>query len=979
MRKLFSSLVVLVPCIILLIQNTYGKGYWQQFAHYKIAVTLNTDEHTAIGHETITYKNNSPDTLNFVWFHLYPNAYKDDNSLYARDSREAGSSRFTLSSDDERGHIKIDTLRIGKQDLKWSYKENDETEMKVILPAPLKPGESIEFDLKFFIKIPSIFSRFGHTGDHYEFTQWYPKIVVYDKKGWHPDGYRRTGEFYGEFGTYDVEITVPTNMTVAATGELVSPESEIARLDSMARMGAKLDDLRERKNKKAIKNLLKPIKKASLSPGQKTLHFHAEKVHDFAWVADHRFILKRGKYKNVVINIFTLPENEHQGKEAIDYTFDTLEHYGKHYGPYPYNQVSVVDGGNSAGGGMEYPNLTIINFGSPSWLRFLELVIMHEVGHNWFYGMLGNNEMDEAWLDEGMNSFAENRYLEEKYGTAGNITNWPHYLSFMPQLSDRYLHSFLYYAFAVNHAEQPILTPAHQFKESYVLVYMKAAWTMDMLRYMLGDDKFDEVMQTYFDKFKFKHPTTEDFIRIAEQVSGRDLDKFFDDWLTTTKQCDLAIEKIKRRKTSAGTKELSVTIEQQAEINMPTDLLIENKSGSVIMSHWYGTGKDTTFKFSVADWPKSVWIDPNDRILEVNNWNNRSPRKFTFRPFFAMPSFNEYQVLFRPTIWYEDDVDGLRTGLLINGGQFRDFSSIKGFCQWSLYGSYAFGSEKFNYSFGFKHPISWLGNSARFVLKGIDIEGQKYGQVGLNWRWSPYLFRAPEWRFQLNYFYQDVYNRNYINEADWDIGITSGGSSALSYSSGHYRFPVSLSVSFIKASEGLKSDFDFSKISVEMKQSQKWTRRLTSRLRIFGGYIDGIPGQNNQFYLSGGLVPTGPLAFIVDRRGRYSPQNYFFVEGDGNMRGYYRRHFSGKVIGAANLEVKIPYVPLNIFYDVGNVWSDMDNAKLSDIKQDAGLELDFGILKFHFPFWVSHPLAGEKEFKYRWLLSIRTSGLNIGF
>ena len=979
MSKVFSTIVTLICCLISFIKLAYGDGYWQQHVHYKIAVTLNTNEHTAIGQGTITYKNNSPDSLSFIWFHLYPNAYKDNNSLYARESMKAGSSRFALASDEERGFIRIDSISVGDRELQWSFKENDETEMQVVLLSPLNPGESIEFYIKFFIKIPHIFSRFGHIDNHYEFTQWYPKIVVYDKKGWHPDGYHRTGEFYGEFGTYDVEITVPENMTIAATGELVSPESEIARLDSLVLVGAQLDSLRERKNNKAIKRILKPITKASLSSAKKTIHFHAEKAHDFAWVADHRFILKRGKYENVILNVFTLPNHEHQGKEAIEYTYDTLEHYGKHYGPYPYKQVSVVDGGNSAGGGMEYPNLTIINFGAPQWLRFLEMVIMHEVGHNWFYGMLGNNEMDEAWLDEGMNSFAENRYLEEKYGREGNITNWPEHLSFMPQFSDRYFQSFLYYAFAVNKAEQPILTPAYQFKESYVLVYMKAAWMMDMLKYMLGDEKFDEVMQTYFARFQFKHPTTEDFINLAEEVSEQKLDWFFKQWLTTKKQCDFAIKKIDKNKSPSGTKQLSVTIEQQGEIIMPTDLLIENRNGSRIIRHWHGTGRDTTFQMTVANWPELVWIDPEDRILEVNNWNNRSPRKFSFRPFFDMPSFDQYQIFFGPTLWYEDDIDGLRTGLFLNGGQFRDFSGIKGFYQWSLKSSYAFSSEKFNYSFGLKHPISWLGNSARFELKGIDLEGQKYGKMGLNWRWSPYIFRTPQWDFKLQYFYWDVYNLDYINKTDWTKGITSGGTVNLSYSTGHYRFPSSFSGSFTKASKEVNSDFDFLKLAIEMKQSQKWTRRLTSRIRIFGGYIDGIAGQQNQFYLSGGLVPTGPFAFIVDRRGRYSPQNYFFVEGDGSMRGYYRQHISGKVIGIANLEIKIPYLPLNLFYDVGNTWNDIDEALLSNLKQDAGLELDLSMLKFHFPLWVSHPLPAEKKFKYRWLLSIRTSGLKIGF
>lgn len=979
MSRSLTITIMLTGWLILFSKITKADEYWQQYVYYKIAVTLNPDAHILTGTETLVYKNNSPDIFTFVWFHLYPNAYKDNKSVYARESMKAGSSRLALASDDERGFIKIDTVRVGKQNLKWSYKENDETEMKVMLPAPLKPGESVEFYIKFFIKIPYIFSRLGHIENHYEFVQWYPKIVVYDKKGWHPDGYHLTGEFYGEFGTFDVEITVPENMTLAATGNLKRPQSEIARLDSLAKIGAQLDTFRANKDKKSIKKILKSIEKTALSSTQKTLHFHAEKVHDFAWVADSRFILKRGKYRHATINVYVLPDDEHQGKAAVEYTYDTLENYGKHYGPYPYDQVSVVDGGASAGGGMEYPNLTIINFDFPNWTRLLEVVIMHEVGHNWFYGMLGNNEMAEAWLDEGMNSFAENRYMEEKYGREGNLTNWSQYLNFMPQLSDRYFESFMYYVFAANKAEQPILTPAYQFTESYILVYMKAAWMMDMLKYMLGDDKFDEVMQTYFERFQYKHPTTEDFINVAGEVSGRELGWFFDQWLNTTKQCDFDIKKIDKKKTTAGVKQLSVTVEQKGKINMPTELMIENRNGSKIYKHWYGNGSDTAFQFTVADWPKAIWVDPDDRILEVNNWNNRSPRQFSFRPFFDLPSFSKYQIFYGPTVWYEDDVDGLRTGLFLNGGQFRDFDGLKGYYQWSLRGSYSLGSEKFSYALGFKNPVPWLGEFTRFELKGTDFQGQKYANIGLNWRWSRYVAREPEWRFQFQYFYQDVYNLDYVNQIDWTKGITSGGIANLSYSSGHYRFPFKFKLSALKTLEQLRSDSVFTRISLEFNQNFKWTRRLNTRVRLFGGYFDGSAGQQYKFYLSGGLIPSGPLAFVVDRRGRYSPQNYYVVQGDGYMRGYYRQYLSGNVIGAANFELKIPYLPLNLFYDVGNVWDDVDNISFSDLKQDVGLELKVSILKFHFPFWVSHPIPGEKKFKYRWLIGLQTSGFNITF
>ncbi|MDZ7331483.1 MAG: M1 family metallopeptidase [candidate division KSB1 bacterium] len=952
-------------------------GYWQQDVHYQISVALNSEDHTATGHAKIKYKNNSPDTLHFVWFHLYPNAYKDNRSVYARESIQAGISRFALAPEQERGYIRIDTIRIGNQSLKWEYKPLDETEMKVNLPAPLKPGESIQFDITFFIKIPHIFSRFGHIKQHYEFVQWYPKIVVYDKYGWHPDGYHLIGEFYGEFGTFDVTITVPSNMTVAATGKLVSPANEIARLDSLAQIGERLDSLRAQNHRKAIKKILKPIAQTKVATNQKTLRFHAEKVHDFAWVADQRFILKRGGYKNVMINVFVLPDHEHQGKAAVGYVYDTLEHYGRHYGEYPYDQVSVVDGDVSAGAGMEYPNLTIINFGSPNWVRLLEMVIMHEVGHNWFYGVLGNNEMAEAWLDEGMNSFAENRYLEEKYGREGNMTNWPSYLSFMPQLSDRYVQTLLYYLFAANSSEQPILTPAYQFKESYNLVYVKSAWMMDMLRELIGYDKFDELMQTYFEQFQFKHPTTEDFVQLAEQISGRKLDWFFQSWLKSTDQCDLAIKKIQKRSSDNGVKQLSVSVEQKGEIPMPATLMIMQPNGSKIYQRWQGTGRDTTFLIPVSEWPKKVWIDPEDHVLEVDNWNNCKPPQISWQPILSFPSFHEYQIFYGPTIWYEDDVDGIRPGIFLSGGQFRDFSGFRGRWQWHFNLDYGLRSEKLSYSLGFKHPIPWLGKFTRFEINGSDFEGQKYVSMGLNWRWSQYVTRRPELRFGIDYFYQDVYNLDYVNAQDWTEGVTSGATGNLSFSTGHYRFPFQMNLGAILTSTALRSDAAFTRVSLEWNQNFKWTRWLFTRLRLFGGHIQGDPGQHHRFFLSGGLVPQGPFAFAVDRRGRYSPQNYYFIEGDGAMLGYYRQHLTGKVIGTANFHIKLPYLPVSLIYDVGNVWEGRNEISFSSLKQDVCLQLSLGILKFYIPFWVSHPLPNEKKFQYRWLFGLQTSGFGL--
>ncbi|RPH95914.1 MAG: hypothetical protein EHM72_14715, partial [Calditrichaeota bacterium] len=286
--------------------------YWQQDVAYRISATLDDEKHTLTGVEYLTYTNHSPDSLHFIWLHLYPNAYRDDRSLYAKEKQAAGSTRFHFSNEEERGYIRIDGLSIEEQPLRHQEDTDDGTELQVFLPQPLLPNEQITLQIDFFVKLPIIFSRLGHSGRHYEISQWYPKMVVYDRFGWHPDGYHNVGEFYGEFGTFDVELTVPKDLVIAATGVLISPQEEIEWMDELAREGAVLDSLRAADSSSARKEIKKILQLDNRikSDKVKTVRYVAEKVHDFIWCADRTFILKRGQYQDAEINIYVLPKHE---------------------------------------------------------------------------------------------------------------------------------------------------------------------------------------------------------------------------------------------------------------------------------------------------------------------------------------------------------------------------------------------------------------------------------------------------------------------------------------------------------------------------------------------------------------------------------------------------------------------------------------------------------------------------------------------
>lgn len=532
---------------------------WQQRVVYHIDVKLNTIDHTLSGTEHITYLNNSPDSLGEIWLNVYPNAYKDRNSVWARESEQMKEFGFSLAQENDRGYLDIRSLQIDEESPRY---EIDDTRMRVILEKSLMPGDSVTFRVDFFLKIPKIFSRLGYKDNHYEIVQWYPKICVYDRAGWHNEYYHNIGEFYGEFGDFDVQVTLPSGFIVGATGDLVEPAEEIAFLDSFAIKGSELDRLRS-----GNKIVRKPRSRA----GVKTLRFIARDVHDFAWVADKNYRLIRETYDSTVINVFHL-KNEKEWCFAADYAKDAVKYYGQWYGPYPYKNLTVCRGYFS--GGMEYPNLVIIGTKGSRLTRTLEQVVMHEVGHQWFYGLVGSDEMNEAWLDEGMNTFSEIRYMETKYGTADSYFK----SAFLPRLTHRQYQKLFYYVTAVNKSEKPILTKSADFANEpqpvgyLTAAYSKPAFVLDMLKHMIGEVPFNRTMHRYYEEYKYRHPSTSDFIEIAREESQQDLTPFFDAWLRTTDVCDYAIKKVYRQADGTG-----VIIQKKGKITMPVEVMLETK------------------------------------------------------------------------------------------------------------------------------------------------------------------------------------------------------------------------------------------------------------------------------------------------------------------------------------------------------------------------------------------------------------------
>lgn len=507
MKKVFLSFISLC----LLSFANCQLSYWQQEVNYTIDVSLDDKDHTLNGFEKIEYINRSPDTLNFIWFHLWPNAYKNDKTAFSDQVLENGNTKFYFSDKEEKGYINRLDFKVNNITAQTEDHPNYIDVIKLILPAPLLPGQKIQITTPFHEKLPYNFSRGGHDGQSYQVTQWYPKPAVYDKNGWHPMPYLDQGEFYSEFGSFDVSITVPENYVVAATGELQT-EKEKEWLKTRTRFEWTPVKRKEKTKSGMVKTVMDPFPPSSADI--KILRFKQNNVHDFAWFADKRFIVNHdtcslASGRTIDVFAYYTPQQQATWHYSVQYAKDAIRHYSGLVGEYPFNIVSVVQGPASFGGGMEYPTITVISPGIGK--EELDITIAHEIGHNWFYGVLATNERDYPWMDEGINTFYENKYANLKYPRRSQ-----------PDAKD-------FERKAITKTDQPINTPSAKFsEENYDLVaYYKTSTWLSYLESQIGSEGFNKAMQEYYRRWQFKHPQPEDFKKVFEENSAKNPDTVF--------------------------------------------------------------------------------------------------------------------------------------------------------------------------------------------------------------------------------------------------------------------------------------------------------------------------------------------------------------------------------------------------------------------------------------------------------------------
>ena len=616
MKKNTVHLIGIICILFLFNQRVFAQSErWQQSVSYKMDIEMDVKTNQYNGNQTIAYSNNSPDTLHQVFFHLYFNAFQPNSMMDVRsrsiaDPDSRVGDRIVNLSPKEIGYIHVESLLLNGQPVSM---EEVGTILEVKLPEPILPHTTVIFESQFTAQVPLQVRRSGRDnaeGIRLSMSQWYPKLANYDEQGWHANPYIGR-EFYGIWGDFDVRITIDKSYILGGTGYLQN-SNEIGY---------------------GYENEEEPVVRPS-GPNL-TWHFYAPRVHDFMWAADPNYTHD----KLVTENGITLhhlyvdgPETKNTWPELKAYTAKAIKYFSENYGAYPYKQYSVIQGGD---GGMEYPMATLITGHRP--MASLVGVMMHELAHSWFQGVLGSNESLYPWMDEGFTSFASNRNMATNFHkTPPESPLKGSYLSY-----ERLVKSGL---------EEPLSTHSDHFHTNMaygVAAYSKGALFLAQLGYIIGEDIRDKAMLRYWEEWKFRHPNVNDFVRVMEKESGIELDWYKEYWVNSTKTIDYAISSVAEENGM-----LQVVLEKKGLMPMPVDLIVTFENGKeetiylplVIMrggkneesqlpgrsltQRWPWTNNSIELSIDQSSSPvKALHIDPSGRMADIDRSNNFWPAK----------------------------------------------------------------------------------------------------------------------------------------------------------------------------------------------------------------------------------------------------------------------------------------------------------------------------------------------------------------
>jgi Peptidase family M1 domain len=909
-------------------QNRKPDGaYWQQDVHYKINARMHEDDNRIEATEELTYWNNSPDTLRYVYFHLFQNAFIKGSYLHALEKTNKVKEHLGKKEAAGLGLV-LDNIQVDGQAAKT---ELDNTIMKVYLHTPLLPGSKVTIKMGFNTYYDNggtrrrmqMYNAWGFM--HYNGCQWFPKLCVYDRMhGW--DTYQHLNkEFYGDFGLYDVTLDFPSNYILEATGVLQNRDEVLPKelIDKL--------DIRNFWNKKWNEppSTIVPYEKGK----RKKWHYIGNNVHDFAFTADPSFRIGTAYWNDIECVAIVQEPHASGWQNAPEYMTKIIKTFSEDVGLYCYPKIVAAD----AQDGMEYPMITLDGGSEPGYRGLL----VHEIGHNWFYGQVGSNETYRAAMDEGFTQFLTAQGLTHIDGvnmvTGTFKSKYRQHFAEPANAVDRNVLN-RYTSEALNGMEQTLNTHSDDFNSAlnhgggYGQVYFKTATMLYNLQYVLGDSLFAGAMHHYFDQWKFAHPYFEDFRASVIQYTHVDLSWFFDEWFETAKTLDYGICAIHKIK---GTDSVAIKFHRSGEMQMPLDFTVTGKDGSkqnfyipntwfakqttaTTLPKWYGWGKLNTTYTAHVQMPsgvKSVQIDTSYRLADkdmVDNYRTKgwciSPKavRLLFDGGLAAPADRrQYRMYIRPDLWW-NPIDGIKAGVHFEGDYLATLYKIDASIWWNTHALQENDFKPFkgegtydryapvNYSFNYSSPVTRNMPKLHLQLNSRLLDGLWYHKGGFNWlmndRNSVHVYAQTMWR-------QKVSDLDYlIDYSDWssfaaqpNASFNASWTHNYNYMNGNGRYTFSVRTPMLTGA------FDYSYAQLESVNSN-YLGRMEVRTRVFGRYGIGnrIPyesalymaGANpeeeieNKYTRSIGFIPTN-----WEDISRYD-MNHFQQGGGLNLRGY---------------------------------------------------------------------------------------------
>jgi hypothetical protein len=971
--------------------------YWQQDVAYEITARLDEPSGVLSGGERVVYRNESPDTLTSFSLHLYLNAFRPGSRWADADSVE-GKRRFNDLKDPDFGFNHVRDVRIMGQAVEPVYPfAPDSTVVRFALPRPLAPGDSMAVEMTWDARPSTVPRRQGREGRRFDFAQWYPKVVVYDRYGWEEHPLYPAGEFYGEFGRFTVDLDVPEDQVVGATGVPVCGDPGWER--------ANRAPARPVEYQRDYYGAATPSADAcdGAAPGRKRIRWYAERVHHFALSLNPAYRYEGGHFGNVAVHVLYQPGDDTTwgGGVAVRRTETALAWLDQLFGPFGWPQITNVH--RIEGGGTEFPMM--VHNGSAD-----QGLIVHEVGHNYVMGLLANNEWREGWLDEGFTSFQTSWFWE----TMGRES----YAGTEQQVLELDLDDY---------SEPPSLVAEdyRDFTSYNIAIYTRGELFFHQLRAIVGDEVMHRILQTFYARWKYHHVNEAAFRAVAEEVSGRDLSTFFAQWLHTTELYDYAVGRVRTGQRGGGWV-TRVEVVRKSPGRFPQDVAVIAQ-GDTALGRTDGLAEREWVEVGTRTRPRSVLLDPLVRSHDWNMLNNRkllgfslpqslapSPGSdFYFHRYFSTRSRRDRMTVgLQPVAWY-NDAAGVTLGIRSRDdylGRFeQNVALVTGTSGWGVDG----GPRDVDFWLRARNPVFLRAPNTSETLDIYNVEGRFGATATLERSRRAHLTFGPTWTHALTAQWVQPDDFRYLDPGYYDDAgtVELGLSSGLATHAGRWQLDLrgsaagGLAYNRNGLAATVRPDLDpfYGRVTLEGTARRPLGARLGLAARLYAGFAGGQDAsavKQRQIYVQG----ADPLErilnpFLRSRGSLLEGEDVNYQQpGGGGIRGIDPR-ISTEALVALDVELErtlvsrptaklFSRVALAGFTDLAHAIGDDTGPRPGGTLRflgDAGIGLRAEhrigdtrfVTRFDFPVWVNRPeLAqdaspGDDAFGFRWVFSFQ--------